>query len=94
MRLYRFEFAEKFDSIRQKSTPRYTAWRGVDFLLDNAKLKILFPAMRKVRSPMADIFFIDCYFNCLCKGRKNFILTPRYAAQRGVDFRIQNRFSP
>jgi hypothetical protein len=24
-------------------------------------------------------FLIDCYFNGLCKGRKNFVPTPRYA---------------
>jgi hypothetical protein len=29
--------------------------------------------MRQVRLPMAD-FFIDCYFNGFCKGRKNFFL--------------------
>jgi hypothetical protein len=25
-------------------------------------------------------FLKDCYFNGFCKGRKNFVLTPRYAA--------------
>jgi hypothetical protein len=34
--------------------------------------------MRQARSPMLDLL-IDCYFNGLCKGRKNFFPTPRYA---------------
>jgi hypothetical protein len=48
------------------------------FLLDNAKFKILGTAMKQARSPMAD-FLKDCYFNGFCKGRKNFVSTPRYA---------------
>jgi hypothetical protein len=39
--------------------------------------------MRKARSPMAILltiyFLIDCYFKGFCKGRKNFVSTPRYA---------------
>jgi hypothetical protein len=34
--------------------------------------------MVQARSPMTD-FFVDCYFNGVCKGRKNFVSTPRYA---------------
>jgi hypothetical protein len=34
--------------------------------------------MGQARSPMTD-FLIDWYFNSSCKGRKNFVFTPRYA---------------
>jgi hypothetical protein len=44
-----------------------------------ANLKIYFTAMGQARSPMA-YFFLDCYFNGFCKGRKKFFLTLRYAA--------------
>jgi hypothetical protein len=41
-------------------------------------LKFYFTAMGQERSPMTD-FLIDCYFNGFCKGRKNFVSTPRFA---------------
>jgi hypothetical protein len=53
------------------------------FLLDNAKLKILFSAMGQARSPMTD-FLIDCYFNSFCNGRKNFVSTPRQKKLRAM----------
>jgi hypothetical protein len=34
--------------------------------------------MGQASSPMTDILK-DCYFNGFCKGKKNFVLTPRYA---------------
>jgi hypothetical protein len=34
--------------------------------------------MGQARSPTTD-FLKDCYFNGFCKGRKNFVPTPRYA---------------
>jgi hypothetical protein len=37
-----------------------------------------FTAIWQARSPMTD-FLIDCNFNSFCKGKKNFVSTPRYA---------------
>jgi hypothetical protein len=42
------------------------------------KLKFYFSAMGQARSPMPD-FLVKCHFNVFCKGRNNFVLTPRYA---------------
>jgi hypothetical protein len=41
-------------------------------------LTFYFTALGQARSPMTD-FLKDCYFNGFCKGRKNFVLTLRYA---------------
>jgi hypothetical protein len=40
--------------------------------------KFYFTAMGLAGSPMTD-FLKDCYFNGFCKGRTNFVPTPRYA---------------
>jgi hypothetical protein len=53
------------------------------FLLDNAKLEILFYCHGAGKITY-DRFFIDCYFNGFYKGRKHFVLTPRYAKNSGV----------
>jgi hypothetical protein len=56
-------------------------------------LKFYFTAMGQARSPMT-AFLIDCYFNDFCKGRKNFVLTPRYAKKlcampHSAEFRLR-----
>jgi hypothetical protein len=53
-------------------------WKIELIFLENAKLKILFYCHGQARSPMTN-FFIDCFFNGFCKGRKNLVLTPPYA---------------
>jgi hypothetical protein len=42
------------------------------FFLDNAKLKILFCCHGAGKITYDRFFFIECYFNGLCKGRTNF----------------------
>jgi hypothetical protein len=44
----------------------------------DTKLKILFYC-HGVGKITYDRFLKDCYFNSFCKGKKNFVLTSRYA---------------
>jgi hypothetical protein len=62
-------------------------------LLDKAKLNILFYC-HEVGKITYDRFFLkNCYFNGFYKGRKNFVLTPRYAKKlRAMQHRAKSIF--